>query len=56
MFPCPSFKYRADYKDNTQKLKTEFLSDNDDVAIEEYFETDAKSEVDSDSELDRSKE
>ena len=37
-------------------MKTEFLSDNEDVAMEEYFERDAKSEVDSDTELDRTKE
>ena len=35
------------------KLKTEYLSDNDDIAMEEYFETDVKSEVDFDIELDR---
>ena len=37
-------------------LKTKFLSDNDDVAMEEYFEIDIKSEVDSDIEPKRSKE
>ena len=30
------------------KLKTEYLSDNDDIAMEEYFETDVKFEVDFD--------
>ena len=37
-----------------QELQTEILSDNDYVVMEEYFETDVKSEVDSDVELDRS--
>ena len=39
------------------KSKTECLSGyNDDNEMEEYFESNVKSEVDSDTELDRSKE
>ena len=33
------------------KLKTEYLSDNEDIALEEYFEIDVKSEVEADVEL-----
>ena len=57
-FPCPQCRYRATFKSSLRKhikskhlkgkspeLKTEFLSDNDDVDMEEYFETDDKSEV-----------
>ena len=35
-------------------MSCEFLSDNDDMQMEEYFETDVKPEVDSDIELQRS--
>ena len=54
MSPCPSMNYKAKDKDKTQKLKMEFLSDKNDLAMEEYFETDVKYEVNM--ELDRSKE
>ena len=33
------------------KLKTEYLSDNEDIALEEYFEIDVKSEFEADVEL-----
>ena len=58
MSPSPSFKYQAKHKgklpknikstherDKTQNLKTESLSNNDDVANEEYFETEVKSRI-----------
>ena len=61
MFPCPFCEHKANYKgslqkhvksshekDRSQGLKIEFFSDNDDVEMEEYFETDVKSEADSD--------
>ena len=70
MFPCPFCKYKANHKVNLQKhvksshekdksqgLKMELYSDNDDVEMEEYFETNVKSEADSDIiEFDRMKE
>ena len=69
-FPCPQCEYKAAEKGRLRKhikavhegkkfqnklqkaLETEYLSD--DVALEEYFETDVKFEVDSEKEPDRS--
>ena len=58
-FECTQCEYKVTKKTLLQKhvisvhrkikseveLKTEFLSDNDDMAMEEYFESDVKSEV-----------
>ena len=68
-FPCPQCEYKATEKGSLQKhiksihegqkLPNKLQKDletllSNDVAMEEYFETDVKSEVDSDNELDRS--
>ena len=64
-FECTQCKYKATKKTLLQKhlksvhvnvksevkLKTEYLSDNEDIALEEYIEIDVKSEVEADVEL-----